>query len=280
MSLYLWDKEMSVYVWDVLVSWWSWYDWPYSYSTMQWPCDTWFHVMSSDEFNNIKNIWTTLWWWSSAWGNFCNALKIPFWWYRYQASINNVWSRAFLWSATSYGDSSAYAVQFQDRALDFSGYGKNFWCQIRPIRNTPIIPDSSWTKMYWTSIAAWWIFWSASEWLISLSKNGTDWITVADKNLGATVVWNQWDSVTDANCGYFYQWGNNYWFPHSWSLPATTTSQVNASAYWPSNPYSSNVYYTGWLNSWDNSWNTNLWWWVNPSTYDYVEIDGDRYIKQ
>ena len=102
-------------------------------------------------------------------------------------------------------------------------------------------------------------------------------VPISDKNLGATVVWNQWDSVTDANCGYFYQWGNNYWFPHSWSLPATTTSQVNASAYWPSNPYSSNVYYTGWLSNWDNSWNTNLWWWVNPSTYDYVEIDGDRY---
>lgn len=280
MSLYLWDKEMSVYVGDVLVSWWSWYDWPYSYSTMQWPCDTWFHVPSKDEFVAVKNIWTSLWWWSSDWVNFCNNLKIPFWWYKFWTSVYNVWSREFLWLSTSYGDNSAYGSQFQSWTLNADdNFSKGYWCQIRPFKNSSVVPTSSWTKMYWTSIAAWWIFWSASEWLISLSKNGTDWITISDKNLGATVVWNQWDSVTDANAWYFYQWGNNYWFPHSWST-ATTNTQVNASNYWPSNPYSSSNFYTNSSMNWDSSGNKNLWWWVNPSTYDYVEIDGDRYIKQ
>lgn len=39
------------------------------------------------------------------------------------------------------------------------------------------------------------IYHSPSLWLISLSSDWTNWITIADKNLGATTVWNGTDSI-------------------------------------------------------------------------------------
>lgn len=110
------------------------------------------------------------------------------------------------------------------------------------------------------------IFWNQTDWLITAS----DWdniITIADKNIWATTVYNSWDTVSQSNCWYYYQWGNNYWFPVSWPVN-TSSSQVNAQNYWPWNYYSSSTYIT-WQSSnwWDSSNNANLWWWTTD-TYE------------
>ena len=86
-----------------------------------------------------------------------------------------------------------------------------------------------------------WIYHNATLWLISLSSNGSTWITIADKNLGATQVYNAWNTLSEANCGKYYQWWNNYGFPFTWSV-TTSWTQVDARSYWPWNYYSSSTY--------------------------------------
>ena len=121
------------------------------------------------------------------------------------------------------------------------------------------MPTSSWTILYQGSWNAW-VFYNSTDWLISVSGDGTTWYTIQDKNLGATTVYNQWDTLTDANCGYYYQWGNNYGFPHSWSV-TTSSTKVDASNYWPWNYYSSNTFITVSASpyDWSSVQNDNLW---------------------
>lgn len=109
-----------------------------------------------------------------------------------------------------------------------------------------------------------WIYWNETEWLISLSSDGETWLTIADKNLGATQVYNNWDALSENNSGKYYQWWNNNAFPFTW---ATTTSSatVDASNYWPWNYYNSNTWIS--QNQWDSSNNNNLWWW-ETNTYE------------
>ena len=81
-----------------------------------------------------------------------------------------------------------------------------------------------------------------------------------DKNLWATTVWNSWDTLSEANCWKYYQRWNNYWFPRTWTV-TTSSTQVDASTYWPWNYYSSNTFIIySW--AWDSTGNGNLWWWV------------------
>ena len=105
-----------------------------------------------------------------------------------------------------------------------------------------------------------WIYHNSDLWLISLSSDGSTRYTIADKNIWATTVYNDWDTLSQNNCGKYYQWGNNYWFPFTWSV-STSSSKVNASNYWPWNYYSSSTFIT--INgSWDSSDNNNLRWWI------------------
>lgn len=110
------------------------------------------------------------------------------------------------------------------------------------------------------------IYHNEAEGLISLSSDGENWTTIADKNLGATQVWNDGDELTQENCWWFFQWGNNYMFPRTWPVN-TTTTQINASEYWPSNYYSSDTFFY-WQEDWDSSVNNDLWWyttWTNEA---------------
>ena len=122
-----------------------------------------------------------------------------------------------------------------------------------------------------------WIYHSPDLWLISLSGDWENWITIADKNLWATTVFevwswswtNWWTTVTEANGWKFYQWGNNYWFPLTWAT-TTSSTQVNTSTYWPWNYYSSSTFITRNSSpySWQTSTNYNLWWgttWTNDA---------------
>lgn len=106
-----------------------------------------------------------------------------------------------------------------------------------------------------------WIYQNESLWIISLSSDGISWITIADKNLGATQVWTQWQTTTQSNTWYYYQRWNNYGFP--WidkAAPSTSSTQVDVSSYWPWNYYSNNIYRS--RNDWATTSNANLWGWT------------------
>ena len=104
-----------------------------------------------------------------------------------------------------------------------------------------------------------WIYHNAELGLISLSSDGESWITIADKNLWATTVYNDGDTLSEANCGKYYQRGNNYGFPFTWSV-TTSNSSTSAWSYWPWNYYSSSTFITAQPR--DANKNNNLWWWT------------------
>ena len=100
--------------------------------------------------------------------------------------------------------------------------------------------------------------------------NGPWSVTIADKNLWATQVWNDGDTLSGANCWWYYQRWNNYMFPNmdvSETTITTSTTQVDASGYWPENYYSSDTFIKEYYQDWANPQNDNLWWWVVWTEY-------------
>lgn len=225
----------------------------------QWPCPKGFHVPTGDEIGYLSTILSAFWYsYRDSWV-IRQWLKAPMSWYRQYRSgnVGDAWSRSFLWSCTGVSWNARY------RHIEFDGYTSTwnwramwYWANIRPFKNTPEIPDSSWT----TIAKSWnaWIYHNADLWLISFTADWTTRETCADKNLWATQVYNEWDTLSEANCWCFYQAGNNYWFPYSWSVTTSSTT-VDTTGYWPWNYYSSSTFIKqAW---WCNPVNYNLWWW-------------------
>ena len=232
----------------------------------QWPAPSGFHIPLNTEWQAVKDIWTGLGGWSSDWTNFWIALKLPFAGYRdySSADVSHQGSDGCYWSSSP--SSNTNLSRGLNFSLSTSIYAQDYWYMrtcgltVRCFKNFPTVPTSSWTKLYWTSIESWWIFWSSTEWLISMSSDWTNWITIADKNLWATTVRNSGDTLSESNCGKYYQRWNNYGFPRTWTIANQSTTQVDASNYWPWNYYSSDTFIKySWR--WDSTDNWNLWWW-------------------
>lgn len=243
--------------------------WPWdlvAHSDMQWPSPDWYHIPSYAEWNQIVYTLVSSLWLARSDTTPKTYLKMPASWWRY--SINwGLLSEGTVfayWSSTANIDPYSFLVDAWQNTFRVLYHQRTLWLNIRCIKDTAIAPDNNRTVLYnWSSVAVWaWVFWNSSLWLISISWDWINRYTIQDKNLWATVVYNNWDTLTDANCGYFYQWWNNYWFPHSWTIN-TSSTKVDASAYWPWNYYSSNTFITGSLTEWrESSDNENLWGWV------------------
>lgn len=230
------------------------------YSAMQWPCDDGFHIPLKDEWSNLNSILITTFGLANTGVTMKNYLKMPYVWFRHQASgwISYQWQYWFYWTSSYKSASSWWSVIFTDSSYSSSYYGISFGMSIRPFKNEAVIPDSSWNVLYqgtWTAG----IYHNSTQWLISISWDWTNRITISDKNLWATSVYNSWDTLSANNCGWFYQWGNDYMFPFTWPVTTSSTA-VNASTYWPWNYYSSSTFITAAPR--DNSSNDNLRWWA------------------
>lgn len=237
------------------------------YSAMQWPAPIWYHVPSQTEWQSLINVWTGLWGASGDSTSFWAVFKIPFAGYRTLSNSGTYWqgSRGYYWTTTPYSTKS-YQFALVSWAIGVnSAQSRSLGNSLRCFKDEPVIPTANWTKLYWISIEAWGIFWSSTDWLISLSSDWTTWITILDKNLWATTVWNSWDTLSEANCGKYYQWWNNYWFNWNWTA-TTSTTLIDASTYWPWNYYESSTFILWWSLStpynWSISNNPNLRWWV------------------
>ena len=255
----MWYKVKRIMVWDKQVR-------PYNFAT-QWPCQDGFHVPLKSEWEAVNNAGIALWAWSSSNGSWLKTyLKMPYNWSRSRYNnLDNQWTVWYYSTSTPDTENSntAYCFGFDNNGIAYQDFYRSLACWIRAFRNNPIVPDSSWTVLkQWTWTA--WIYHNSSLWLISISSDGTTWYTLADKNLWATTVYNDGNTLSEANCGKYYQWGNNYWFAWTWSV-TTSTSQVNAGSYWPWNYYSSSTFIvrTWTPAAWDSSWNNNLRWWVD-----------------
>ena len=97
-------------------------------------------------------------------------------------------------------------------------------------------------------------------------NNPWKWITIHDRNLWATATWAGIHESRES-FGYYFQWWNNYWFPSTGDIEKATTTQVDASSYWPNtdNWYYSSDTFIKWNNDWSSVRNDNLRWWSGDS---------------
>ena len=242
---------------------------PVVVSDMQWPCDSGFHVPVKSEWINLGTELFTNLWLAKNWWTLKTYLKLPANWDFEDTQFWNRWNVFYYYSSSNMNARNCRWIYADTNNANFEYWNGKSWAEwIRAFANTVSIPDNTWTTLYdWSGIADWaWIFHNATLGLISISSDWTNWITIADKNVWATTVYNDWDTLSEANTGKYFQWWNNYGFPFTW--PTTTSStRVNASAYWPWNYYSSSTFITWAINNWwDTSNNANLRWWVSQWT--------------
>lgn len=234
---------MWVYIWN---------DDYLDYSAMRGPCPEGFHVPTVSEAQTLvsmKNVLSfdyatylhspSCWWVYPDWDRYANEG----WWWLCETS--NLWS--------------SWRIIYQGWAI--TEYWASHWFSIRPFKDKAVVPDNSRTREFdWSSVASWaWVFHNTSLWLISISADWINWITIADKNLWATTVWNSWNSMSQSNVWKYYQRWNNYGFNRgSQSARAGT---VNTTWYWPWNYYSSSTRYIG-------VWDTSSEHWYDPINRD------------
>ena len=266
------------------------YEWTIQdYSAMRWPCDEWFHIPSEADITLLLSILNNLN--ITTKDQFSQYLKYPVDWSRDSSDWKWRTSRDFLWIMSCSATITNWNLRIfnisTNETLPLSGKYSAIPLttrEIRPFKNGSVSPTSSWTTLYdWSSVATWaWIFHSATDWLISISSDGKNFITIADKNLWAINVYNYWDTITEDNGWKSFQWWNNYPFPYSDDITNLTTDTTDLSAYWPWNYYYSQTLFTN-RNSWvDTSLNTNLrWWatWVVQETISWNLVIWDKLYK-
>lgn len=290
-TLVSWTNIRTINGTSILWSWnitiqWGWWQTQYDYSAMQWPCSTWYHIPSQWEWQALYNAWITMSAWTSSWTTeWRTYLKMPTTWIR-GYNDGAAWqqtNRWRYWTVTPYQTEDAYCISFSWTVFNFAlNTHRANAVMIRPFKDTPAIPDITWTTLYdWSWTAAWaWIFYNSWLWLISISADWETWITIADKNLWATVVYDYWDTLDATNVWTYFQRWNNNWFAYTWAI-TTSSTQVDASSYWPWNYYSSSTFIT-WNNDWSSVQNDNLWWyvtWPTPITSWWItELTADANI--
>ena len=230
------------------------------------PCPEWYHIPSKDENNALVSIMQNLWY-IGSWDDYKRYLFMPYAGARESynqwepGSVNTSWE---YWSVNSTSNSyEAHAFYISDSTVDPTGQRskKTEWCCIRPFKNEFMVPDYDNPHSVWITIRPW-IFWEPVQGFISVTQDWVTWVTIADKNLGATAVYSYWDELTESNCWKYFQRWNNYGFPFSWEINISST-KVNASNYWPYY-YSSDFIgtTTNFTYNWSSVTNKNLWWWI------------------
>lgn len=210
----------------------------------KWPCATWYHIPSNSEWIAL---WTALWsLWVSDYRDVINYLKLAATWRINQSTVvtNDVYSYWYYRSSTPDTADTAKCVKITSNTLgsfiaDQSAY-RSMWASIRAFKNTPVVPDNTWTQYVWTSISTGWIYWNADDWLVSISSDWSNWITIKDKNEWATELCLYLEYFDQTQWWNFYQRWNNYWFkywyPHGSVSYDNAIAQIskNVSSYAPS----------------------------------------------
>ena len=265
------DKEHHDWIW-----WWendNADNWRWAkltnYAERQWPCPEGWHVPSAWEWWLLIRYWAetdnnaTYWWdkWlyylnSNHWA-FQQKFNLPFAGGRNysNASLSFQGFNGYYWSSSpnSAGSDSArllgldssnvYADIYYYRALGFS---------VRCFKDSYVAsPESS--NLVDTQA---WVEGEDFETItISNPEDSSEWFTIMDRNLWASISWTVCDKTNDTwACGFLYQWWNNYWFPITETVTPVTT----------------------WL-TWNNVYNNHGYFstnFINWSSHDYDVWDG------
>ncbi len=267
----LYGDDWKLYVdngtgeWNILqyeLNAWLWIE-IWDYYTNQWPAPVGFHIPTREELQALCDAMTALG--LTSWGDdFKLYLKMPYAWICHNGVIGNKGTDWYYSSCNNRGDATDWRLSIYNNSVNISRWPKIEGRSIRCFKNSSIAPDLSWTILYdGSSVEQWaWIFHNTTDGLISISSDWSNWITIQDKNLWATIVYNDGDTLAQNNCWYFYQRWNNYGFAYD-GVITTSSVKVDASWYWPKNYYSSNIFIDA-GDSWDWSSvpNNNLRWWI------------------
>lgn len=220
----------------------------------QWPCPNGFHIGTQTEWDTLKTALETLWVWNKT--DFMNYLKVPSAYYlnRTNGAKNTTYWPVRFWTSTMTSNTVAYCMYVNEKdALAVASDKPGNAFSIRPFRDEAIVPDSTWTLLTTG------IYWNSTKWLISITWDGwTTYITISDKNLWATNVWDDW---------LYYQFWNNYWFSVSPSSYVTSKPTLT-STYGPGNYYNSSTFVrVSKGNNWFEWTVNNIWWWVSDGTW-------------
>ncbi len=223
------------------------------YSAIQWPCDSGFHIPSTSEWEAVINTVGTVW------ADYFTYLHIPKCWYRDRKTTNIIttywFSRYWCNTMTAKDKADCWGIEQTDLVQMYLDDKPANWYPIRAFKDAPVAPDSNWTETISGKV-----WYNATLWLISI-KNWGEWITMQDKNVWATVVYNNGDTVDNNNAGSFFQFWNYYWFPYSGTL-STYTSLQDTTGYGWQNPYSDNHFVKINSNNWFSNTNNDIWGWV------------------
>lgn len=220
------------------------------YSAMQWPCPEWFHIPSwLGNINSIINsisdykklhMPTNCGYWAGSWQN---RNETESWWTDVYWQTDP-WTYAGEW----------YAWHFDEYNGNFCGStdaSATEWHPIRAFKNEVVMPDSTWTEELTGKI------WHSAALGLITYFDGTNYYTMADKNVGATTVWNDGDPCTDANVGLYFQQGNNYGYHYGDTVP-TTDELIDVSSVEPSTYSSATWGSTDHSSRWDEV-NADIW---------------------
>ena len=262
MWIYIWENEIK----DIFV--WEWMD---SYEAMRWPCPEGFHVPSNTEWTGVRTI--MVWLGFSTGNSWATNLHLPLAKHIKQSdwTIDSSDTKGYYFASTPWTWTAMYRLYMTTSSVSSTGTGgRASWYSVRAFKDNFEVPNSNRTVITGTLWSAW-IFWNQSDWLISITSDWTTGYTIMDKNIWATIVYNYWDTLSEANCWYFFQRWNNYWFPRTW--PTTTSSTaIDTTGYWPWNYYNNGTFITiTW--DWSSPSNDNLRWWTTWMTKKWNVIE-------
>ena len=293
----------STFVWD---STWNWMSWRWTSNNQdmrwcvtwtnaarKWPCSTWWHIPSKQDWISMIEVWAALWartWNSSSqrvsW-DFTKNTKISNtnWRYSYNWNFAQVWW--YYW--TSDADASQQLTYFSliwSYLVWFWLDNNNYWMFIRPFKNSPVVPDDTWNKIYPVEVApvneTFSYTWSDQVWTVPYTQDyiitckwagwyNTSWwlgqwtFTLNAWDKLSIVVWSTWYWRT---AGGYWFWGSASWWANSagswlswvftWDTAVTANDAARALVIW---------WWAWWMSSNTNSWEWWQWWWTTWWTW-------------
>ena len=213
-----------------------------------WPCDDWYHIPTVNEIKALKDS-----------DIYFNDLLLPKSWFIDSALVEDRWIinptiAADYWTVSPIWEHS-YSYSDHYNSIYISESNRSTWCTIRPFANDAVEPDETRTVLKENKV-----WHNENDWLITVLTKYGYYITMADKNLGATTVWNPGDQLSSTNRWHYFQRGNNYWFSAD-TKANISFDKVETGIYDYLTPYESSTFI--WVENrwdWSTTTNNNLWW--------------------
>jgi len=261
LSPYGWDSTNNYNLW--------WWEWDSTTARWQWldlarrgPCPAWYHIPSTLEWNQARDIWCQ----AKMWGEWCTseafaqALLLPYAGHRNSGSgeINSQWEWWYYWSSSRLSDDNAYDLNISSWSLnpqqdDRTPAGYSLRCFMNTSNKDIIYNVNGWDSLAnWTAVSRWmsgsqlptpthsdshkvFMWWYVSSWF----EAGTQVTTTAlstDANDGSITLYAKWhdnrcaiDKEYDEENNLCYKLDTTYTVPVYYGVDADLSHIYNGS---------------------------------------------------